>query len=969
MIKIRLLLIFFVFAFGCPALSQEYSYTHYDIGDGLAGSTVYCITQDKDGFIWVGTETGVSRFDGVHFKNFTTRDGLPDIEVLQIFGDSKGRVWMAPLKKSVCYYYKGRIYNQENDSLLRQIRLKGNVESFAEDDYGNILIQERTALHQIGADRSVSEYDSIGHEPLRECLTVCRNLAGHFQVQAGQKIFNLSEKGFSVVASIKIDAFNPTYIAMNPEWVIWRQDNKNWSEIRSLINGTQVHCPFHQVVHNHVTYSLVDDSLAFSNENDGAKEYNIHTGQIRVFLPGREVSRTYRDVSGSLWFTTLGQGIYRLNFDEFRTIDVPTGDAAQTAVYFITRIEDNICLGNDHSQAYKLSSPDHARLTCPRFNENGKNRVFYIDGENDKVFVVSDVGVLEMTKDFRLVRRKVVWGGPKSVFKKNDKEYLISTSEGLGVFDLGCFCMTDTLWRERSTAVYFHADTTYVGTLNGLYCIHPDKTIVFMGENIPFLKKRISSIAASGDHTLWIASYDDAGIIALKNDSVVARITRQEGLTSDICRVLYIHGNTLWVGTDKGLNKVELDKPGYPVTRYTSNDGLGSDIVNAIYADGPTIYVGTSSGMSYFNEAKPRSPEECRLQLLAVRNAGNDRIGDTARMQLSYKKSDIRFEFVGISYRSVGRVRYRYRMLGLDSDWRETNETYLEYPTLPSGHYQFQLQAENKFAIRSSLLTLPFDVTTPYWQTIWFEVLVLVTFIALTWLLVSRRIRHIRRQQNESERLIRKTTEMENKALQAQMNPHFIFNCLNSIQQFVFDQDVMASNQYISGFAHLIRATLHHSTKSFISITDEVDYLATYLSLEKMRFKEKMDYTIAVDAAIDKDNRFLPPMLIQPYVENSMRHGLRHKVQGEGHIRIIMREQGTQLVVIVEDNGIGRKKAMEYKSVEHIEYQSKGMGLTADRIKMISAIYECEIDVSVEDIVADNGQAQGTRVVIHLPDF
>jgi ligand-binding sensor domain-containing protein/ribosomal protein L27 len=953
----------------CSLFSQEYSYTHYDITDGLAGSTVYCITQDKDGFLWMGTETGVSRFDGVHFKNFTTGDGLPDIEVLQIFGDSKGRVWMAPLKKSVCYYYKGRIYNQENDSLLRQIRLKGNVESFAEDDDGNILIQERTALHQIGANGSVSEYDSIGHEPLRECLAVCRNLAGHFQVQAGQKIFNLSEKGFSLAASIKIDIFNPTYIAMNPEWVIWRQDNKNCVEIRSLINAAPVHRPFYQVVHNHITYSLVGDSLAFFNEADGAKEYNIHTGQIRIFLPGREVSRTYRDVSGSLWFTTLGQGIYRLNFDEFRTIDVPTGDAAQTAVYFITKIENNIWLGNNHNQVYKLSSPDHGTMTGIPFNEIGKNRILYIDEENDKIFHASDVGVLEMTKDFHIVRRKIIAGGVKSVFKKNDKEYLMSTSEGLGVFDLGCFCMTDTLWRERSAAVYSHADTTYVGTLNGLYRIHPDKSIVFMGEKIPFLKKRISSIAASGDHILWIASYDDAGIIAIKNDSVVARITRREGLTSDICRVLYIRGNTLWVGTDKGLNKVELDKPGYPVTRYTSNDGLGSDIVNTIYADGPTIYVGTSSGMSFFNEAKPGPPEQCRLQLLAVLNAGNDRIGDSARMQLSYKKSDIRFEFVGISYRSVGRVRYRYRMLGLDSDWRETNETYLEYPTLPSGHYQFQLQAENKFAIRSSLLTLPFDVTTPYWQTIWFEVLVLVVFLSLTWLLVSRRIRHIRRQQDESERLIRKTTEMENRALQAQMNPHFIFNCLNSIQQFVFDQDVLASNQYISGFAHLIRATLHNSSKSFISITDEVDYLSTYLSLEKMRFKEKMDYTIEVDAAIDKDNRFLPPMLIQPYIENSMRHGLRHKVQGQGHIRIIMRQRGTQLVVTVEDNGIGRKKALEYKSAEHIEYQSKGMGLTADRIKMISAIYGYEIDVSIEDIVADNGQAQGTRVVIHLPDF
>src|SRR6201999_2146615 len=106
----------------CRLLSQEYSYTHYDIADGLAGSTVYCITQDKDGFIWLGTETGVSRFDGTHFHNFTTKDGLPDVEVLEMFGDSHGRVWMAPFQKSVCYYYQGKIHNSDNDSVLRRMR-------------------------------------------------------------------------------------------------------------------------------------------------------------------------------------------------------------------------------------------------------------------------------------------------------------------------------------------------------------------------------------------------------------------------------------------------------------------------------------------------------------------------------------------------------------------------------------------------------------------------------------------------------------------------------------------------------------------------------------------------------------------------------------------------------------------------------------------------------------------------------
>src|ERR1700754_1217164 len=142
----------------CYLLSQEYSYTHYDITDGLAGSTVYCITQDADGFIWIGTETGVSRFDGTHFRTFTAADGLPDVEVLELFGDSKGRVWMAPFKPSICYYYKGILHNQDNDPQLHSIHLKGNVERFAEDTAGNVLATERSALLLFRADGTFREY-------------------------------------------------------------------------------------------------------------------------------------------------------------------------------------------------------------------------------------------------------------------------------------------------------------------------------------------------------------------------------------------------------------------------------------------------------------------------------------------------------------------------------------------------------------------------------------------------------------------------------------------------------------------------------------------------------------------------------------------------------------------------------------------------------------------------------------------
>ena len=189
--------------------------------------------------------------------------------------------------------------------------------------------------------------------------------------------------------------------------------------------------------------------------------------------------------------------------------------------------------------------------------------------------------------------RKFLDQGVKAIFRKNNNEFLLSTAWGVRLLDLAKFRTTDTLWSERSTTVYCRNDTVYIGTLNGLYRLDPDRSSIFLGRKIPFLAKRISSIAGSADGTLWIASYD-AGLIGYRVGRVVAAIDKQKGLTSNICRTTLIHDNVLWVGTDKGLNRIALDKTGYPVTRYTSNDGLASDLINCIYVDGNVVYAGTS---------------------------------------------------------------------------------------------------------------------------------------------------------------------------------------------------------------------------------------------------------------------------------------------------------------------------------------------------------------------------------------
>jgi LytS/YehU family sensor histidine kinase len=215
--------------------------------------------------------------------------------------------------------------------------------------------------------------------------------------------------------------------------------------------------------------------------------------------------------------------------------------------------------------------------------------------------------------------------------------------------------------------------------------------------------------------------------------------------------------------------------------------------------------------------------------------------------------------------------------------------------------------------------------------------------------------------------------DLERMALQAQMNPHFIFNCLTSVQQYIVDQDIPSANKYITGLAKLIRLTLHNSSLAFIRLKDEVRYLSAYLALEKLRYKEKMEYSIDVDPQIIQTSCYIPPMLIQPYVENSIRHGLRHRKGGMGYIRLSIcqsqRAERQALTIIVEDNGIGRKRSAQYQTAQHIEYQSRGMTMTAERIRMINAAYGEDIRVEVVDLEDAAGLPAGTRVVMQFRIF
>lgn len=949
--------------------SQEYSYTHYDISDGLAGSTVYCITQDKQGFIWLGTETGVSRFDGTHFHNYTTKDGLPDVEVLEMFADSRGRVWMAPFRKSVCYYFEGKIHNQDNDSLLRRMQFKGNVESFAEDAAGNLLVQESIALHLIGKDGRIGEIDSIHGVPIQNCHAVCRSVDGHFLVEERDSLFHFTGEDFRTEFALPHleGIFVPNFIGLSSKVAVWHALNTS-SCIESVSTRETKTIPFHFNNFRHVSYSILDDTVICSNESTGTTLRSMHSDKVRTFLSGVEVSRTFRDDEGDLWFTTMGRGLYRLNSAEFKNFSLKQELYEDCAVNSIKRIGEELLVGSSRNSVYRFRLPDMQRLGVQQVNPNERKRITFIDTLNKGCMVYGTDFTIDVLAGRKAVGREIRTN-VKAAHLLNDSQLLVASSGGLLLVDLEKQRIVDTIMKERTTTLVNLHDTTYIGTLNGLYRMTKDQRITFLGEHIPFLRKRIASIVESRYGVLWIAPYDDAGIIGIKDDRAIRKIGQEQGLTSDICRTLAIQGDFLWVGTDRGLNRIDIRHPDQDVVQYTANDGLGSNVINTLFLDSPMVYVGTPAGLSYFDETKVNPHSGCRFDWLDISSAGKSRIIDSTHLELPYRENNIRFDYAGISYKSSGKINYRYRLVGLDTAWKYTRETFLDYPTLPPGEYELQITAINKFGSESSQARLHFTVLAPFWKTAWFLGTLGIVLVSLAWLLVSLRIKYIRSRQEEERQLVRKMSEMEHMALQAQMNPHFIFNCLNSIQQYIFDQDIFAANKYITGFSKLIRATLHNSSQSFITLADEVSYLYAYLSLEKLRFKEKMDYSIEVAPEINQETMMIPPMMIQPYVENSMRHGLRHKTNARGRIWIRMSLSASNLTIVIEDNGIGREKAASYKTIEHIEYQSRGMSLTADRIGLMNTLYGEGIGVEVIDLKDVDGKPSGTRVVMKFPLF
>ncbi|MEQ1799596.1 MAG: histidine kinase, partial [Lacibacter sp.] len=510
-----------------------------------------------------------------------------------------------------------------------------------------------------------------------------------------------------------------------------------------------------------------------------------------------------------------------------------------------------------------------------------------------------------------------------------------------------------------------------VGNQFGLWR-YKDGHIAAYDSSSSFLKSRITDIAEYRQKYLCLGTRGN-GLLLMLNNSIY-QISDTSGLISNNIRRIFIEDNHIWLATNQGISIVTINSEKhflYSIRNISVQDGLLSNEVNDIASFGNNMIVATNSGISFLDKNVLFKKETHKLPFYITDVKLNGILIDSRQLKsISYRKRNLSVSCEALNFSNPGKNNYRYRLLGFDTSWLYTNDLKVQFNPLPYGNYQLQIQAKREYDSWNQTdneILLAIQCNPPFWTTGWFSAAIIGVISILFFLFYKQRIRLVKKRQEEKEDLQRRIAETEQMALKSQMNPHFIFNSLNSIQQYVIEGDVEGANSFISGFSKLIRQTLEFSSKEQITLDEEISYLKNYLQLEKNKMEDIFQYEVTIRTMQSLTDISIPPLLLQPYVENAVRHGVRSLKKKEGIIQLFFIEKDGVLECRIEDNGIGRERSLQLKSKNPIEYQSKGMSLTANRVALLNKSSNRSIQIIIVDLKNQANDAVGTRVTVLFP--
>lgn len=964
---------FTVIIFGAlsPTHAQSTYIQHYTTKDGLPSNICFYTLQDTKGYIWIGTDAGVSRFDGRRFENFTIDDGLPDNQILQIKEDKKGRIWFIAFNGEMSYFLDGKIYNSENDKTLKLLKFNAIVISVFQDSKNRMWFGTNKNILFMFDGQSLTSFTTSDTENQFLFTYVNEDDKGRIWTYSKESIRIYEHGIFKLTAHVPIQpvSYKTMMIQKNNTLLFIDKFGLNYrkgKEAKLLKNINPEWLNFD------LGFFYADNKDLWLSNQHGV--YHLDDQQkVTTYLKGVPTSQVIRDAENNMWFTT-SDGIYKLPSKENRlyTFNKSQGLSSNIIKSVTKDKKNNLWLGMDggylnriHPKTQKVDKidiPDKKnygagikKLLLDTTNQSlyfaseyglgvlqnidkSENSINYLKENNQSFFVVKDFSI---NKEGQLA---LALSSGVAILKNRTKNLKFSMQElenDINFFDDRSYCV-----------FYDQKSNLWFSNIHGLSQFNKGRLISYVKNAL--LNTRINDIKQLADGTIILAT-DGYGAIFIKGDKILYRITQQQGLASNICKKIFISNNHIWLITNKGINRICMDLNFPTVESFEYTNALLLNDVNDLYIDADTAYFATNSGLVYFHNKPIHKLVNAPSPLISsILVNGDKRSLKDPNIILKPTSNKIAFYFSAIDFQGKD-IWYRYRIRQGDQ-WTETKNRRIEVSSLEPGKYKFELCAQTNNSNWSKPVAINFELKAQFWQTTWF-LLLLFAIAAFTLYRIAVVVTKKQKNKEQQKLLLKnKILMLEQGALQAMMNPHFVFNVMNSIQHYINTKDTSSANKVLTGFAKLIRKNMEICTKTYISLEEEIEYLELYLSLEKKRFGHKLRYQIQVDPKLDKEETIIPSMLLQPYIENAIWHGIMPMEEG-GDLKIaISQQQEDCLLIEISDNGIGIDNSLKHKKIGHT---SKGMNLTQERINLLNQIEANPIQITVQQ----NG-ISGTKVLI-----
>lgn len=945
-------------------------YYSLDNERGLPSNEAYCVLQDPFGFLWLGCDAGLFRYDGVEFKPYTS----PRQKSLSMAGlvlDPHGNVW--------CHNFSSQVFKVSGDSLqiiVDATHKPGFFPQLTFDDYGNLwaLFYNRMEIY--------GNNGTLLHEFKADILPLRPGEELNDLVYGGKNIFFISTtygRYFYINAKrLSVKTVNPNEPIQNERTmfvhttdkrvmgIAERGDRRDYRIFAIDTNGITLYPNPHVLQENSLVYTLTftDPDHIWLTSAEGAIKLNADMTVDEHFphlFPDEKISCVYRDREGNYWFTSLQNGIFVVPSLDIIIHNSHNSNLRDQHVTALKSVSDGQMLVGTYS--------GHAAMKTSKGFEPliEKDEPIYLSLKSfdvDQATTYISRGALSIIKNGHEFINKPF--NARDILFFRDTLYFIA-------FDRVGFAYPATyedfvakrekyyLLRSlggRSIAMDTIGKTVWFACQDGVFEYRGGQV-----EEISYQGKSIyANVLEFADGALWIGTVAD-GVLKVENHNRFSRLGTHNGLKGRTVKLLKVYKNYLIVVTDQCVNRIDMAKR--KIDYLEREDGLAYREINAIEIKNDTIYLGTLKGLLQVPlhlSAKNRTAPHIRIGEVS---ANGEKFAPTQKITLPYDKKDLSIKFQSVALRSRRRFSYKYRMRGLEEEWKETDSRSptARYSSMPGGDYVFEVYAENEDGVPSQqAATLHITIQNPYWRTIWFYILVgLFLGGSITAIFVVR-INIIKRQAEVQSQLI----ASQLKALKVQMNPHFMYNTLNSIQDLILRNEVKETNYYLSRFSTLMRKILDASEQNEIKLAEEKETLELYLELEKLRFGNDFSYTLYVEPEIDAEDIYIPSMIIQPFVENAIKHGLLHK-KGKKRLSVIFRTEGYGLLCEITDNGIGQMKAAEIKKRGPIQHKSFASSATKKRLELINTTRSEPITLSIIDLFNDSGEALGTQVKIHIP--